>query len=199
MKCEAPKRMGPGNTLWKHEELRNEQDMPTHGQSHCYSILDLQPEQPCHAQLNPDIFALKFLCQQTWHKMTCWAVAGVRGTATNSCSSAALGIYLSNSISDANLWLLSWEQWKLLPHPAPLNETFAFLMPHTGYHKAYFYKFRSSYDVHHDTEIHRLCSPGSRQCCWSAVLNPGTRTLNSSAIHYAKCSGSKTFYTLMSK
>lgn len=127
-----------------------------------------------HAQLNPDIFALKLFCQQSksGHKITCWSVAAVRGTAPNSCSSAALGICLlarppQMQISDC------WDEssGSFFSTTAPLNETFAFLMPHMGYHKAYFYKFRSSHDVHSDTNIHRLCSPGSTQCWSRAVLN----------------------------
>lgn len=172
---EDPKRNGTwehgvsrGQRLYENWELRNEQDMPTHGQSHCCSTLYLQPELPwcalpCSAK--PDISALKLFCQQS--KPGIRLPAGLWQLQLSS----PWDLPPSVSTSDANLWLLSWEQRKPLLSTAPLNETVAFLMPRTGYHKAYFYQLGSSCDVHSDTDRHRLCSPGSRQCWWSAVLN----------------------------
>lgn len=72
-----------------------------------------------HAQLNPDILALKLFCQHSkpgfWtEKLDCGRCEG-HGHQELQLSSP-WDLPLNSFASDANLWLLSWKQWKLLLH-----------------------------------------------------------------------------------
>lgn len=71
-----------------------------------------------HAQLNPHTCALKLFCQQSKPGIRLpaglWQVWGHGHPQLH--LSSPLDLPLSSLTSDANLWLLSWEQWKLLMH-----------------------------------------------------------------------------------